>query len=86
VFVDVVDNLVGNIVTNAFATFSEQADLRRRYVILDELGDHPNIVLPLLKAEKRVICRMSDTLSLRVLLDSGYLPISVPLRSRMNAP
>lgn len=53
--VDVVDNLVGNVVANALPTLAEQADLCRRNIVLDELGNNTNIVLPLLQADKRVI-------------------------------
>ena len=46
--VDVVDHLVGNVVTNALPALAEQANLGRRDIVLDELWDDPNVVLPLL--------------------------------------
>jgi hypothetical protein len=40
----------------------------------------------LLKAEQCVICGTLETLVLQVSIERRNLPISVPLRSRMNAP
>lgn len=46
--VDVVDDLIRNVVTNALPALAEQANLGRRNIILDELWDDPNVILPLL--------------------------------------
>lgn len=53
--VDVVDNLIGNVVTNALPALAEQADLGRRNIVLDKLWDDPNVVLPFLQADERVV-------------------------------
>ena len=53
--VDVVDDLVGNVVTNALPALAEQADLGRRDIVLDKLWNDTNVVLPLLQADKRIV-------------------------------
>ena len=46
--VDVVDDLIGNVVTNALPALAEQANLGRRNIVLNELWNDPDVVLPLL--------------------------------------
>ena len=46
--VDVVDDLVRDVVTNALPALAEQANLGRRNIVLNELWNDPDVVLPLL--------------------------------------
>ena len=53
--IDVIDDLVGDIIAYALSALSEQANLRRRNIVLDQLRDNPNIVSPLLEANECII-------------------------------
>lgn len=53
--VNVIDNLVRNVVTDALSTLTEKADLGGRDIVLDELRNYTNIVFPLLQADEGVI-------------------------------
>lgn len=53
--VDVVDDLVRDVVTNALPALAEQADLGRRDIVLNELRNHTNVVLPFLQTDERII-------------------------------
>lgn len=55
-FVDVVDDLVGNVVTDTLTPLAEQANLGGRDIVLDELGDDANVVSPLLQLNKGIVC------------------------------
>lgn len=57
--VDVVDDLVRDVVANALAALAEEADLGGRDIVLDELRNNTNVVLPLLKADKSIIYKLS---------------------------
>lgn len=82
--IDIVDNLIRNVVTNALSALAEQADLGGRDIVLNELRDDTDVVLPFLKAYKCVICTKS--IHVHQGLIPKDIPISVPLRSRMKAP
>ena len=53
--VDVVNDLIGNVVTDALSALTEESNLGGRDIVLDELRNNANVVLPLLKADKGVI-------------------------------
>jgi hypothetical protein len=55
VLVDVINDLVRDIITDALSALTEKADLGGRDIVLDELGNNTNVVLPLLQADKGVI-------------------------------
>jgi hypothetical protein len=60
VFVDVVDDLVGDVVADALAALAEEADLGGRDVVLDELRDDADVLPPLLELYKRIVCETSE--------------------------
>ena len=53
--VDVVNNLVRDVVSDALAALAEQANLCRRDIVLDELRNNTDVVFPLLQANKGII-------------------------------
>lgn len=55
VIVDVVNDLVRNVVTNAFASLAEETNLGRGNIILNELWNDPNVLSELLKTDKRIV-------------------------------
>jgi hypothetical protein len=60
VFVDVIDDLVGDVVADALAPLAEQADLGGRDVVLDELRDDADVLPPLLELYKRIVYETSE--------------------------
>ena len=54
-FVDVVDNFVGNVVADALTALAEEADLGRRHIVLDELRDNVDVISVLLEADKGIV-------------------------------
>lgn len=54
--VDVVHDLVRNVITDALSALTEKADLGGRNIILDELWNNTNVVLPLLQTDKGIVC------------------------------
>jgi hypothetical protein len=54
--IDVIDDLVRNVVADALTPLTEKADLGRGHVVLNELRDHADVLLPLRKLDERVIC------------------------------
>jgi len=83
VFVDVVDDLVGDVVADALTPLAEEPDLGGRDVVLDELRDHADVLPPLLELYERIVCSMLVVVECYI---GRNVPISVPLRSRIKAP
>jgi hypothetical protein len=55
VFVDVVDDLVRDVVSDALAPLAEEADFGGGDIVLDELWNYTDVVSELLEADKRVV-------------------------------
>ena len=55
VLVDVVDDLVGNVVADALTPLAEEADLGGGDIVLNELRDYADVLLPLRELNERVV-------------------------------
>lgn len=54
--IDVIHDLVRDIITDALSALAEEANFGGRYIILDELRNDSNVVLPLLQTDKGIVC------------------------------